>query len=84
MNNSSCNGDFWVSLEGYAGAYYWVLHEIYCLPPFVGEKSSLCMLTRHFNQGYFPLFIWKKLVTVGLTNAGKKWIAFAQWMQLVA
>lgn len=67
MNHSSRNDDFWLSLEGYARAYYRVLHEKYGLSPFCsGKKSSLCMLTRHFNQGFFffPLFTWTELDTV--------------------
>lgn len=58
MNHSSCNDDFWLYLEGYARAYYRVLHAIYGLPQIVaGKKSSLCMLTRHFNQGFSTVYL---------------------------
>lgn len=52
MNHSSRNDDFWLSLEGYARAYYRVLHEKYGLPPFVGGKK----FTLHANKTLQPRF----------------------------
>lgn len=38
MNHSSCNDNFWLALEGYARAYYRILHAIYNLPHNVGKN----------------------------------------------
>ncbi len=52
MNHSSYNDDFWLSLEGYARAYYRVLHAIYGLPRIVGGKK----FTLHANKTLQPRF----------------------------